>query len=73
MNFKKLLSSVLAINYEYNVTESRESFTSAAYLNPPPAAVRRFAPTSNARRSQTLDKKRKDLPQGQICGCGGWT
>ena len=34
-------------------------FTSAAYLNPPPAAVRRFAPTSNAHRSQTLDKKEK--------------
>ena len=62
MNFKKLLSSVFAINYEYNVTESRESFTSAAYLNPPPA-VRRFAPTSNARRSQTLNKKEKICPK----------
>ena len=27
LKFKKLLSFVLAINYEYNVTESRESFT----------------------------------------------
>ena len=63
LNFKKLLSFVLAINYEYNVTESRESFTSAAYLNPPPAAVRRFAPTSNARRSQTLNKKEKICPK----------
>ena len=38
-------------------------FTSAAYLNPPPAAVRRFAPTSNARRSQTLNKKEKICPK----------
>ena len=47
-------------------------FTSAPHLFPPPAAVRRFAPTSYARRSHNpcISKKKTCLFR-QVFGCGG--
>ncbi len=47
-------------------------FTSAPHLLPPPAAVRRFAPTSYARRSHNpcISKKKTCLFR-QVFGCGG--
>ncbi len=47
-------------------------FTSAPHLLPPPAAVRRFAPMSYARRSHNpyISKKKTCLFR-QVFGCGG--